>query len=161
MNLKVRLYRDEDFEATWPLFEQVSRFYHGSGAPSGDRMRTYVEERVLGPDSDVRLALVLEDGDPVGMATFAILHPGPRTTGQLQLKEIFIAEDRRGRGAGKAMMKFLADFALRNGCSRFDWTGETTNPDGLEFYRSLGVEPLEEKVYFRLSGEALQRFAER
>lgn len=58
------------------------------------------------------------------------------------------------------MMKFLAAYALKTGCSRFDWTGETTNPDGLKFYRALGVEPAKEKVYFRLSGKALKQFSQ-
>lgn len=157
--MDVRMYRDGDFESVWPLFQQVSRFYSETDASSPEQTRSYVKYGVLGDDSGVKLALAFEGQTPIGMATFAILHPGPSATGQLYLKEIFILEEHRGKGAGRAIMKFLAVHALKENCSRFDWTAETTNPDGLEFYRALGVAPAEEKVYFRLSGNALKKFA--
>ncbi len=56
-------------------------------------------------------------------------------------------------------MKFLTAYAVKENCSRFDWSSEKNNPEGLGFYRALGIAPLEEKVYFRLSGKALERFA--
>ena len=157
--MHVRMYRDGDFESVWPLFQQVSRFYHQTDVPSPEQTRSYVKEKVLGGGSAVKLALAFVDQTPIGMAAFAILHPGPDATGQLFLKELFILEQHRGKGAGRAIMKFLAAHALKEKCSRFDWTGETTNPDGLEFYRALGISPAEEKVYFRLSGKALKKFS--
>ncbi|HSS65190.1 MAG TPA: GNAT family N-acetyltransferase [Gammaproteobacteria bacterium] len=159
MPTNVRLYRSEDFESVWPLFAQVSRFYRDTDVPSAERVRTYVKDEVLGEGSGIRLALAFLDQTPAGLATFAILHPGPGTTGQLYLKELFVRKEHRGKGAGRAIMKFLARYALKEGCSRFDWTGETTNPQGLKFYRALGIAPATEKVCFRLSGKALEQFA--
>lgn len=158
--MDVRIYRDEDFDGVWPLFEQASRFYQGDDAPSADRIRRYVKDEVLADSSAVELALALDGDTPVGLAAFAVLHPGPGATGQLYLKELFVLEQHRGKGAGKALMKFLAGEALKRNCSRFDWSGETSNPDGLAFYRSLKIAPTREKVYFRLSGDALRQFAQ-
>ena len=158
-SIQVRLYRSGDFDRTWPLFEQVSRFYHGDDAPTAERMRSYVRDRVLAADSAMRLALAFEGSTPVGFAAFAILYPGPETSGQLYLKELFVSAPHRCKGAGRALMKFLAAHALEHECSRMDWTGETGNPSGLSFYRALGVAPSRDKVYFRLSGKALDEFA--
>lgn len=158
-SIHVRLYRPGDFEATWPLFEEIGRFYEGGHAPSGERVRAYLRDQVLGADSSMRLALAFEASTAVGFAAYAILHPGPDASGQLYLKEIFVSDSRRRRGVGKALMKFLAAHALEHGCSRMDWTGDTGNPKGLVFYRALGITPNEEKVYFRLSGKALEHFA--
>ena len=160
MPVNVRMYRDEDFESVWPLFRQVDRFYNGPDALSNERIRAYVKNTVLNENSGIRLALVFEGEKLIGMATFAILHPGPGATGQLHLKEIFVLEQHRGKGAGKALMKFIAAYALEEDCSRLDWTGDKSNPAGLDFYRALGITPLDDKVYFRLSGEALKRFAQ-
>lgn len=157
--MDVRMYRDEDFESVWPLFLQVSRYYSETDVPSAEQTRSYVKDSVLAKGSGVEIALVFEGRTPIGMATFAILHPGPNATGQLYLKELFIVEQHRGKGAGRALMKFLAVHALKENCSRFDWTGEATNPGGLEFYRALGIAPAKEKVYFRLCGKALETFA--
>ncbi len=158
--MHVRLYRDEDFESLWPLFLQVERFYHEADLSSDERMRTYLKTKVLAEDSGIRMALVFDSETPIGMATFVILHPGPGATGQLYLKEIFVLEQHRGKGAGTALMKFLAAYALDQNCSRLDWTGDKSNPAGLDFYRALGITASDNKVYFRLSGEALKRFAQ-
>ncbi len=144
----------------WPLFLQVERFYNEADLPSEERMRAYLKTRVLAEDSGTRVALVLESETPIGMATFVILHPGPGATGQLYLKEMFVLEQHRGKGAGKALMKFLASYAIEENCSRLDWTGDKSNPAGLDFYRALGLTPTDDKIYFRLSGEALKQFAQ-
>ena len=158
--MHVRLFRDEDFDSVWPLFLQAERFYNEADLPSDERMKAYLKTRVLAEDSGIRLALVFDGETLIGMATFATLHPGPGATGQLYLKEIFVVEQHRGKGAGAALMKFLAAYALDHDCSRLDWTGEKSNPAGLDFYRSLGLTPTDDKVYFRLSGEALKRFVQ-
>jgi hypothetical protein len=56
-------------------------------------------------------------------------------------------------------MGFIAAFAIEHGCTRFDWTAETTNPKAAEFYSSLGASLLEEKQYFRLDHQNLVTFA--
>ncbi len=158
--MHVRLYRDEDFDSVWPLFLQVERFYHEAALPSDERMRAYLKTKVLTEDSGIRVALVFDSETLIGMATCAILHPGPGATGQLYLKEIFVLEQHRGKGAGAALMKFLAAYALDQNRSRLDWAGDKSNPTGLDFYRTLGLTPTDDKVYFRLSGEGLKRLAQ-
>lgn len=158
--MHVRLYREEDFDSVWQLFLQIERFYNEADLLSDERMRAYLKSRVLAEDSGIRVALVFDGETLIGMATFAILHPGPGATGQLYLKEIFVLEQHRGKGAGAALMKFLAAYALDQNCSRLDWTGDKSNPAGLDFYRALGLTPTDDKVYFRLSGEALKRLAQ-
>jgi ribosomal protein S18 acetylase RimI-like enzyme len=58
-------------------------------------------------------------------------------------------------------MAFLARLALERGCGRFDWTAETDNPETLAFYDRLGARRVEEKVYYRFDGEALNALAEK
>ena len=85
----------------------------------------------------------------------------PSLGGQLFMKDLFVAPEARGRGAGQALMEFLARLALARGCVRFDWTAETSNPAALAFYDRLGARRIEEKVYFRFDGEALRALAAR
>jgi ribosomal protein S18 acetylase RimI-like enzyme len=60
---------------------------------------------------------------------------------------------------GRALLGFLARYALAHGCSRFDWTAETTNPEAVRFYDQFGVPRVPEKAHNRLSGEPLRALA--
>ena len=89
-----------------------------------------------------------------------MLYPAPGPAGQLFMKDIFTLAEARGRGIGQALMAFLAKLAIPRGCSRFDWTAETDNPDAVDFYDRLGARRVAEKVYYRFEGEALKELAQ-
>jgi GNAT superfamily N-acetyltransferase len=148
-----------DIEDIVELFHRIDLHYFADEAPSKEEISGYVRRNLFQEHCGVRVALAREDGRPLGLATFAILYPAPRMTGQLFMKDLFAVEESRGKGVGRAIMRFLAEHALEKGCGRFDWTAETTNPSALEFYDRLGIPRVEEKVYYRLTGEKLKSFA--
>ena len=71
----------------------------------------------------------------------------------------FTSEKAGGRGVGRALIQFIATFALEHGCSRLDWTAEASNPKAGEFYLSIGASLIEDKQYFRMEGKDLKAFA--
>jgi ribosomal protein S18 acetylase RimI-like enzyme len=75
------------------------------------------------------------------------------------VKDIFLRDGFRNRGIGRAIIQRLAALAVERGCTRVDWTAETSNPRALEFYDRLGVPRVESKVYYRLEGDTLAAFA--
>ncbi len=62
--------------------------------------------------------------------------------------------------AGKALIAYVARLAVARGCARFDWTAERSNPSALAYYDRLGVPRVEDKVYYRLDGASLAKFAD-
>ncbi len=96
----------------------------------------------------------------VGFAAFAAVYPGPGLVPGFFLKEIYVAASARGSGAGRALLRELARLAIARGCGRIDWTAARDDQRLLRFYESLGATPQPEKVFFRLSGEALRRLGE-
>lgn len=56
-------------------------------------------------------------------------------------------------------MRAVAAFALDHGYKRVDWTAARANPRRLDCYESLGGLRQEDKVFFRLMGEALAKLA--
>lgn len=141
------------------MFHRLGLHYFGDRAASREALGPYVDRALFGPSPGVQAALAREAGTPVGLATFAILYPAPGLSGQLFMKDLFVVQEARGLGVGKAILAFLAAHALRNGCSRLDWTAETDNPGAVDFYRHLGIPEVKEKVYFRLSGDRLKGLA--
>ncbi len=140
------------------LMLQANHHYWGEN-PGAQAMTQAAAHRIADGSAGCR-AVVGRLGDaPVAFATFAILLPSLSEHGTLFMKDLYVSQSARGEGIGKRMMAFLAEFALEEGCRRFDWTAETDNPGALGFYDGLAAERVTEKVYFRFSGEDLTRMA--
>ena len=102
----------------------------------------------------------LEDGKEVGFALF--FHNFSTFLGRagIYLEDLFVKEEYRGRGHGKALLKKLAQITVERGCGRLDWSCLDWNRPSIDFYRSLGAEALDEWTVYRLTGETLHKMAE-
>lgn len=77
----------------------------------------------------------------------------------LYLEDLYVSLEHRGKGAGIALLKTLARIAVEKGCGRFEWSCLDWNTPSREFYESLGAEPQNEWIGYRMSGETLTKFA--
>lgn len=77
----------------------------------------------------------------------------------LYLEDLYIRPEYRRNGFGKQALIFLADFAVKNACCRFEWSVLDWNTPAIDFYKSLGAEPMSEWTVFRLSGDKLNSLA--
>lgn len=119
-----------------------------------DLLRRIERDRRFG----TQFALARRDGQPMGFAIFAVIHPGRRLNGLIFLKDLFVVPEARNLGLGDALMRFLARFARDNGIGRIDLTAEPHNADAMRFYERLGM-TVRPAVYYRLEGEGLDRLA--
>ena len=102
----------------------------------------------------------LEDGEAVGFALF--FHNFSTFLGRsgIYLEDLFVKSEFRGKGYGKALLKKLAQIAVERGCGRFEWCCLDWNKPSIDFYLSLGAEPLEEWTIYRITGNTLTQLAE-
>lgn len=73
----------------------------------------------------------------------------------LYLEDLYVRQQFRGQGCGEALLRYLARLALERGCGRFEWSVLDWNQRAIDFYKSLGAQPMAEWTIFRLSGESL------
>ena len=101
----------------------------------------------------------VEKGVEVGFALF--FHNFSTFLGRagLYLEDLYIRPEHRGKGYGKATLQKLARIAVEQGCGRLEWSCLDWNKPSIDFYLSLGAEPMEEWTVYRLSGEKLSRMA--
>lgn len=101
-----------------------------------------------------------EDGEVVGFALF--FHNFSTFVGRkgLYLEDLFILPEKRGRGYGKALLKYLAKLAVERNCGRMEWICLDWNQSALKVYRSIGAIPMDEWTVQRLDEGALKKFAE-
>ena len=100
------------------------------------------------------------DGKEIGFALF--LHNFSTFLGRagLYLEDLFILPEYRGNGYGKATLKELARIAVERECGRLEWYCLDWNKPSIDFYLSLGAQPLDEWTTYRLTGETLRKMAE-
>ena len=100
--------------------------------------------------------LAVEDGKDVGFALF--FHNFSTFLGRagIYLEDLYIMPKYRGKGYGKALLKELASTALKRGCGRLDWSCLDWNQPSIDFYLSVGAQPLKDWTVYRLSGESLR-----
>lgn len=103
----------------------------------------------------------LEDGKEVGFALFFYNFSTFLGRAGLYLEDLFVLPEYRGKGYGKKLLKELAHIAVERGCGRLEWACLDWNEPSIGFYLSLNAKPMDEWTTYRLTGDALQRLAER
>ncbi len=103
----------------------------------------------------------LEGGAEVGFALF--FHNFSTFLGRagIYLEDLYVRPEYRGHGHGKALIRELARIAVERDCGRLEWWCLDWNKPSIDFYLSLGAEPMDEWTTYRFEGESLRKLAER
>lgn len=101
----------------------------------------------------------LEDGAEVGFALF--FHNFSTFLGRagIYLEDLYVRPEYRGRGYGKALLTKLASIATERGCGRLEWWCLDWNKPSIDFYLSLGAEPMNDWTVYRIAGDTLYELA--
>lgn len=102
----------------------------------------------------------LEDGIEIGFALF--FHNFSTFLGRagIYLEDLYIRPEHRGKGYGKGLLKQLTRIAVDRGCGRLEWWCLDWNKSSIDFYLSLGAEPMKDWTVYRIAGDTLQNMAE-
>ena len=118
-----------------------------------------LQEHLLGPNSRAEAVVARLQGQAVGYAVY--FHNYSTFTGRrgLYLEDIFVKPEWRGQGIGRALFLHCVGQAYQRGCSRMDWAVLDWNQSSIDFYRSLGAEPMPDWTLYRLSESDIARLA--
>ncbi|MGB5788278.1 MAG: GNAT family N-acetyltransferase, partial [Pseudoalteromonas nigrifaciens] len=84
-------------------------------------------------------SIICFDGDePIGFAVYFYNYSTWLGKNGLYLEDLYVSPDSRGKGAGRAIMKHLANQALNKNCGRFEWVVLDWNKPAIDFYDSMG-----------------------
>lgn len=103
---------------------------------------------------------LLEGDKEVGFALF--FHNFSTFLGRsgIYLEDLYVKPEYRGKGYGKAILKKLAAIAMERGCGRLEWWCLDWNKPSIDFYLSLGAEPMSDWTVYRIAGDTLKTLAE-
>jgi GNAT superfamily N-acetyltransferase len=157
MPLKIRNATPKDSQTIFDFIMELAIY---EKAPN--EVKTTVEEiekSLFSPNATAKALICEEDGIAIGYAVYFYNYSTWLGKNGIYLEDLYVSEAKRGRGAGKAMLKYLAKKAISENCGRFEWSCLDWNTPSRDFYESLGAVALNEWVGYRLEGDALKDFA--
>jgi GNAT superfamily N-acetyltransferase len=99
------------------------------------------------------------DGSVAGFALWFLTFSTWRGTHGIHLEDLYVRPGHRGSGFGRELLRTLAEECVSRGFSRLEWAVLDWNTPSIEFYRAAGAVPMDGWTTFRLTDEALTRFA--
>ena len=162
--MQVDLVSQPQHESLVDLLCELHTHYHADSSVARDLVRTYLVDDLLAADSPLRLVVAArEDGEVFGFAaislTYSLVEPTSERRRHCWLKELYVRTSSRSLGVGRALMAWVARYAVDNGCARIDWPVKATNDRGIAFYEGLGASRVVDRLSYRLSGPSLGRLA--
>lgn len=100
-----------------------------------------------------------QDGAQVGFAIWFYNYSTFRGRHGIYLEDLFVVPEARGLGAGKALLRALAQRCEAQGLARLEWAVLNWNAPAIAFYDGLGAGAQTEWTVRRLTDEALTRLA--
>ncbi len=140
------------------LLEMIRLMAHHEG--EADAVENTVEKikKVL-REGKIRAYIVNADNQAAAYLIYFYTYSSYQGTMNMYIEDIFVQEAYRGFGLGKKLMSFAAKEAVRQGCRRLDWTCVKENENAIEFYNHLGGKYMDERMFYRLTGEDLEKLS--
>lgn len=157
-NVKIRSASADDSELILRFITDLAIYENARDAVV--TTATGIRHSLFARDSTTRAIICEIDQQPVGFAVYFFNYSTWLGKHGLYLEDLYVSPEYRGMGAGKALLKHLAQIALSKDCGRFEWSVLDWNEPAIKFYQSIGAKPQDEWVAYRLTGKALLELAE-
>ena len=157
MAVTIRFAGEGDIPALLRFIDALSVYQHMEDEVSvtPERLKKWMFEHHM-----AEALLAEHDGQAVGFAVFFHMFSAFPGLPGLYLQDLFVDPASRGLGCGRALMRELARIAEVRGCNCVEWACLDWNQPSIDFYRSLGAEPMPEWTNYTLSGDALHALAQ-
>ncbi len=114
---------------------------------------------LFGETSHARVLIARAGAQGVGFAVYFYNFSTFLGRPGIYLEDLFVLPAWRRRGIGRRLLGHLAKVAVAENCGRLEWSVLDWNEPAIQFYRSIGARPMDEWTVYRLTGDALVRFA--
>nr|WP_315481122.1 GNAT family N-acetyltransferase [uncultured Undibacterium sp.] len=118
-----------------------------------------IESSVFSANSPAKALICELNGVAIGFAVYFYNYSTWQGKKGLYLEDLYVSPKHRGLGAGKFLLRHLAQIAVDEGCGRFEWSVLDWNQPAIDFYNAVGAKAQAEWVKYRLAGDDLLNFA--
>jgi GNAT superfamily N-acetyltransferase len=118
-----------------------------------------LQETLFGERRTAEVAIGYLETKPVGFVLF--FHNYSTFLGKpgLYIEDLFVDEDYRRRGYGRALLLHVARLAKERDCGRLEWSVLDWNQPAINFYKKLGALPMSEWTGRSVNGDGAHPLA--
>jgi GNAT superfamily N-acetyltransferase len=144
----------EDVPVLLALIRELAEFEHLLDQVRADEAT--LSEELFGARRVAEVLLAEERSEVLAFAVY--FHNFSTFVGRagLYLEDLYVRPAARGRGIGRALIRFVAKIAVERNCGRFEWSVLDWNTHAIRFYRSLGSVAMSDWTVQRVTGSALK-----
>ena len=118
-------------------------------------------EKWIFEEKKANVVFAYEDDKKVGFALYFTNFSTFLGKPGLYLEDLFVLPEYRKKGYGKALLKYLAKFALESGFGRMEWACLNWNTPSIDFYLKMGAKRMVDWNIYRLQDETLKDIQEK
>lgn len=118
-----------------------------------------LDKYLFGENASAEVVIAYENDRAVGFALYFLSFSTFLAKPGIYLEDLFVLEEERGKGFGKALLTYLAKIAVDNGYGRLEWAVLDWNEPSINFYKSLGAKMLDDWIVNRVTGDTLTKLA--
>jgi GNAT superfamily N-acetyltransferase len=130
----VRPIHPTELEELLPLIAGYQRFYGAEVVP--ERNRRFFS-RFIDPSDEGLLLGAWVDGRLTGFATLYWFFSSTKATDSVLMNDLFVREDARGAGIGRALIASALDQARKHGAAHLEWFTAPDNVTAQRLYDSF------------------------
>ena len=158
MSLSLRAASQDDVPLILAMIRELAQFEKLEKEVVADV--STLAQSLFGTDPGAEVILADWKGVPAGFALFFTNFSTFLGKPGLYLEDLYVREQFRGNGIGRALLVHLAQIAKARDYGRMEWWVLDGNESAIRFYRSLGAEAMQDWTVFRLTGESFSGLAE-
>lgn len=157
MEFHIRTAEKKDADLVLDFIRKIAAYEHMSEEVTATKelLETYIFD-----NKAASVLIAQQDGQPIGFALFFENFSTFVGKTGIHLEDLYVNEDKRGMGVGKALFQAVAKEAVNRGCERVEWSCLNWNTPSIAFYRALGAVPMSDWTVYRLSGDTLRNCLE-
>jgi GNAT superfamily N-acetyltransferase len=130
-SVEIKAIDNNDFDTWLPLWKGYQRFYE---VDISESVTLKIWARFLDPAEPMHATLAMSGERALGLV-HSIYHRSTWTTSDYcYLQDLFVEDDARGGGIGRALIEHVYADARRRGASRVYWTTHESNHDAMQLY---------------------------
>lgn len=157
-NFTLRPAQPSDIPVLFDLIQSLAEYEKLAHAVTGNI--TQLEAHLFGerPYAESIIAeIILPEKPPiaVGYSLFFYNYSTFLTKPGIYLEDLFVLPEYRGKGIGKAMIKYLAKMAIDRDFGRIEWSVLDWNEKAIGFYQNMGADILPDWRICRVTGNSL------
>jgi len=155
--IQLRAATAHDVPTIFALIQALAEYEKLSHAVTGTPEA--LKEHLFGSRPYAEVVLAETAGNVAGLALFFYNYSTFLTKPGLYLEDLFVLPEYRQRGIGKALLTYLAQRAIAEGCGRLEWSVLDWNVPAIAFYEQMGATVLPDWRICRVTGDALTLLA--